>query len=69
MSTRKQKPMTITVALTVILPDPQQWTTTFGVETRREIREDVKEYVLNEAQHAGVFGNGEIQAEISLKRR
>jgi hypothetical protein len=60
--------MTISVELTVTLQDPSEWTTAFGIEDRPEIREDVKSYLLNIAQHSGVFGNGEVTATVQRKR-
>lgn len=56
--------MKIRVTVTVDLPDPEQWTTAFGVEGASKIREDVKSYVGNEIQSAGVFGSGEVDADI-----
>lgn len=57
--------MKVRVTITVDLPDPDQWTLAFGVKGTAEIRQDVKSYIGNEAQHAGVFGNGEVDAEIN----
>lgn len=56
--------MRIKVEIVIDLPDPGEWTTAFGTEGAAEIRRDVKAYVGNEIQHAGVFGNGEVAAEI-----
>ena len=57
--------MRIKVEIWVDLPNPGQWTTTFGVKDRNEIRKDVKSYLGNEVQSAGVFGSGEVDAEIT----
>lgn len=57
------KPMKIRVVLEVMLADPDQWTTAFGVEGRRAIREDVKSYVANEAG-GGVFSDGEVAGTV-----
>lgn len=57
--------MRIKVEIFVDLPDPDQWTTTFGVQGRDKIRKDVKVYIGNGVQHAGVFGSGEVDAEIT----
>lgn len=43
----------------------QDWTDTFGVEGKRAVGNDVKQYLGNELHKAGVFGSGEIDAEIS----
>lgn len=51
--------MKVNISITVEF-DPADWTTTFGVEDASEIRKEVKEYIGNEAAHAGVFGNGEV---------
>jgi hypothetical protein len=59
------KPLKVSVTVTVVLKDPEHWTTTFGVERRADIRNDVKGYVLNMVQNSGVFGSGEVDAEIS----
>lgn len=56
--------MRIIVKITVDLTDPQEWTDTFGTEGTAEIRRDVKSYVGTEIQQAGVFGNGEVTADI-----
>jgi len=59
--------MRIKVEIIVELPDPEQWTTTFGVEGAADIRADVKSYIGNEVQQAGCFGNGEVDATIDWK--
>lgn len=64
----EQDPMFVSVTLTVALKDPGEWTTTFGIEGRAAIRQDVKEYVINGVQGMGVFGNGEVDADITLTR-
>lgn len=65
---RRKKPMTISVELIVTIEDPADWTTAFGVEGRANIRQDVRSYVLHTIQAAGVFGNGEVAADIESKR-
>lgn len=59
--------MKVVVTVTVEIKDPSQWTLAFGVEGLAAIRQDVKEYVGNEVQQVGVFGNGEVDAEITWK--
>jgi len=59
------KPMRVAVTVIVELADPSQWTRAFGVEGHAAIREDVKRYVANGVD--GVFGNGEVEAEVYLK--
>lgn len=59
--------MKISVSLTVDLENPADWTTAFGIEDRTEIRKDVKEYVLGLVRDAGVFGNGEVPAQVTLR--
>lgn len=59
--------MKISVTLIVELHDPEDWTTTFGVEGAREIRQDVKDYIGYGVQAYGVFGNGEVKATITPK--
>jgi hypothetical protein len=61
------QPLKVYVTLTITIENPAHWTTTFGVEGREAIRQDVKEYVGTSAQHLGVFGNGEVDAEISWR--
>lgn len=56
--------MKVRVVISIDIPDPGQWTQTFGVEGAREIHKDVKSYVGNQVQQAGVFGNGEVTADI-----
>lgn len=62
------KPMTISVTLAITLKDPDEWTTTFGIEGRPAIRQDVKEYIENGVRGMGAFGNGEIEADVDLTR-
>lgn len=64
----EQTPLTVSVQLNVTINDLADWTTAFGIEGRDAIRRDVKEYVLNLVQGAGVFGNGEVGADVNLKR-
>lgn len=59
--------MKIVVTLEIEIEDPDDWTVTFGVEGKAAIRKDVKEYVENAVQGAGVFGNGEVPATVKLK--
>lgn len=59
--------MRIKVEIIVDMPDPSEWTTTFGTEGAADIRADVKSYIGNEVQQAGVFGNGEVTAKIDWK--
>lgn len=61
------KPLTVSVTITVTLRDPGEWTDAFGVTGRAAIRQDIKSYIGNEAQRAGVFGNGEVFADIEWK--
>lgn len=46
--------------------DPEDWELAFGTKPA-EIPEDVKTYILNEVQCAGVFGDGEVTNEVRLK--
>jgi hypothetical protein len=62
---KEPKPLTVRVAMTVTLNNPGDWTTTFGVEGRAAIRQDVKEYVLYAMQNYWLFTNGEVDARIS----
>jgi hypothetical protein len=59
--------MKIAVTVTVELDDPSEWTTTFGVEGVAAIRKDVKEYVGEGVAHMGVFGDGEVNANVSWR--
>lgn len=59
------KPLHIKVELDITLNDPQDWTLAFGINGRREISRDVKEYVERLAQ-GGVFDNGEVSATVRL---
>lgn len=59
--------MKINVTLTIDIKDPADWTLAFGVEGAANIRTDVREYVLNNVQQSGVFGNGEVDADVTLK--
>jgi hypothetical protein len=68
MSTSKPaKPMTVVITVEITLPDPEQWTTAFGIEGRAVIRQDVKQYVANQIRGEGVFGDGEVAAEVALR--
>lgn len=58
------QPLKVSVTLTITLDDPAQWEDTFGVAGRANVRADVKSYLGNMVQQAGVFGNGEVQAEV-----
>jgi hypothetical protein len=53
--------MKININITVEI-DPEDWTTTFGVDTPEEIRSDVKNYIGAGIQGWGVFGSGEVEA-------
>jgi hypothetical protein len=55
----------IAITITVDVKDPAEWTTSFGVEGRAQIREDVKSYVGNAAQNLRVWE--EVEAEVSWK--
>jgi hypothetical protein len=59
--------MRISVNVTIELNDPEDWTLAFGVEGGKEIREDVKRYVGEGVASMGVFGNGEVQAEVNWR--
>ncbi|MFI0262515.1 hypothetical protein ACH4OW_26140 [Streptomyces sp. NPDC017056] len=59
--------MKIAVTITVELEDPAQWTEAFGVEGAANIRQDVKVYVGYGVQSAGVFGDGEVAADIAWR--
>lgn len=59
--------MKVVVTVTVEIEDPSQWTLAFGVEGLAAIRQDVKEYIGNDLPQFGVFGNGEVDAEITWK--
>jgi len=61
------KPMRVQVVVTIDLPEPEQWTTFSGIEGERQIRADVKSYVGDGLQYMGVFGNGEVRADISWR--
>lgn len=59
--------MKIKVELTIELEDPNDWDLTFSIgSNRKDIREDVKQYVLYNLHCLGVFGNGECPAKITL---
>ena len=58
------KPVKARITITVEV-DPDEWTATFDVEGRAAIRADVKKYIGNGVQGYGVFGNGEVSAEIN----
>lgn len=57
--------MRVRVEILVDIPDPEEWTTAFGVTGDLAIRRDIKSYIGNEVQSAGVFGDGEVTAEIT----
>lgn len=57
--------MKVRVTLEIDIRDPAEWTTAFGTEGAAAIRRDIKSYIGNEIQHAGVFGDGEVTAEIN----
>lgn len=57
--------MRVRVEIIIDIEDPGEWTAAFGVAGETKIRKDVKSYVGNEVQSAGVFGNGEVTAEIT----
>jgi hypothetical protein len=60
--------MKIALHLTVDLPDPEQWTTTYGVEGTAAIREDVKSYIANAiAPDGSLAGNGEVDMTVTWK--
>jgi hypothetical protein len=56
--------MKIRVVITIDLPDPEQWTTAYGIEGAANIRRDVKQYVGNGIQQSGAFGTGEVDADV-----
>lgn len=56
--------VSVTVAIDL---DAEDWTTTFGVEGAKAIRQDVKDYVVSLVRDAGVFGNGEVEAKIASR--
>lgn len=60
--------MFVSITLTVALKDATEWTTAFGVDGRAAICQDVKEYVFHGVRGMGVFGNGEVEADITLVR-
>lgn len=60
--------MIVSVTLAIALKDVADWTTAFGIEGRAKIRQDVKGYVENGVQGMGVFGNGEVDADVRLVR-
>lgn len=59
--------MKIVVTLEIEIKDPADWTTAFGVEGHAEIRADVKTYVHALVDGAGVFGNREVPAKVTLR--
>lgn len=59
------RPLKVKVTVTVTLKDPADWTLAFGVEGRREIAKDVKSYIGNGVIDYGVFGDGEVDANIT----
>jgi len=60
--------MRVRVVITVDMDDEavSDWYETFGVaQGKREVSRDVKQYLGNAAQQVGVFGNGEVTANIT----
>ncbi|WP_420312576.1 hypothetical protein ACOB87_38135 [Streptomyces sp. YS-B37] len=57
--------MKIAITITVDVKDPADWTLAFGVEGPAKIRQDVKEYIGNAAQHLRVWE--EVEAKVSWK--
>lgn len=68
MTEAQDSDMIVSITLAIALKDVTEWTTAFGVEGRAKIRQDVKEYVENGVQGMGVFGNGEVEADVRLVR-
>jgi hypothetical protein len=58
------KPLRVSITLTLEVENPADWSLAFGIEGRRNIAADVREYVLDGVQQYGVFGNGEVDAKI-----
>jgi hypothetical protein len=62
--------MHVRVVITVEMDDEAvaDWYKAFGTaQSKREVARDVKDYIGNEAQQAGVFGSGEVSADITWK--
>jgi hypothetical protein len=60
--------MKISLTVTVDLPNPQEWSDTYGRgDSAKEIREDVKEHIGNAVQQIAPFGTGEVQARVTWK--
>ncbi len=62
--------MKVIVTLEVDIVEPADWRLAFGFEDSTPIsvlKQDVKEYILNEVQHAGTLGNGEIDNTVRLR--
>lgn len=58
--------MKVRVVLTVEL-DVEDWTTAYGVSGASEIRQDVREYILNMVQQGETFcSTGEVPATVTL---
>jgi hypothetical protein len=47
--------------------DPNDWIAAFGVEGQSEIRDDVKQYIRSLLQGDGVFGSGEVPADVTVR--
>lgn len=58
--------MEVTVSIKVKF-NPADWTLCFGTEGRRAIRQEVKDYIANEALGMGVFSNGEVPCKVSAR--
>lgn len=60
--------MKIILTLVIELTDPQEWTTTYGVEGEQAIRQDVKEHIAGSiAPDGSLFGNGEIDMKVDYR--
>ncbi|MFJ6183728.1 hypothetical protein [Streptomyces sp. NPDC092295] len=57
--------MKVAVTITVDIEEPADWTLAFGVEGAAAIRQDVKSYIGNAAQHLRVWQ--EVDAEVTWK--
>ena len=60
-------PIVIRVPLRVEI-DPDEWTATFNITKRADIADEVRAYVLNLVRDGGVFGDGEVSADIKIQR-
>lgn len=56
--------MRVKIEFTIELDDPADWTLWSGIEGAKNIRADVKDYVINGIEGFGVFGNGEVTARV-----